>query len=998
MKEKLFVLYLLFFLFPFTLHSLVDDKWLDTEKWILSGGQGERERDPVDGKMCLTVSGNGDDSNNWRLPFPFKSNQLYRISCQVRTSPGTVGQHILMGSNIANRDVTAGEKWQEKEILFKTPARPITGAYLRLGQWHVKGTVWFRNIKVEPLQPVYAGHQGYSLGNGEYFKQNIYRAIFNYRDKNGNASRCLVDYDAYFNTHRWDLSGGDYVLYRHQLPAGRNAQIAAEVVVNIGYHDRGKCVVEASRDGKKWVTVGTIQERQQKSFDLPARLFPSPTIFIRLRARGALARLQIYGYEYRADLQKPVDDFIGQTDYVTILDQQKQVAVNILSLRAPSRNGEHNVVLSLRNNSTKNASYDVLLQEDGKTLRKTVALFAGQTRRVEIPSASGADHISATISVRPKGKSNIVFAARARAAVPYLRRSDYGHLIGESHNITFWWTDAVRKISRERPAPATPKDKTIRFFCAKNEYEPMQLVLRPLQDIENLSVQVTPLRHSVSGRALPANSVQVMQVDYLFVQYPSDASATAGYWPDPLPPIGKNIALKKGQNQPLWILVYIPEDAAAGDYRGSIRIRGRGWTYVVPMQVHVWDFALPRETHLQSAFGFQPSLVKLYHHFNDQDDLTPVLEKYFRNFAQHRLSPYNPFALNPIKETIDRQNLKVHLDFSDFDKAAKRYLDELRFNSFRLNVKGLGSGTFHSRRPGEFGGFKEGTPQYEKLMQSYLSQLQEHLQQNNWLDKAYIYWFDEPDEKDYDFVKQSMAFIHRAAPGLTRMLTEQPEPELYGYVDLWCPVTPEYNHRIAEQRRQKGERFWWYICTWPHEPYCTLFIDHNAVELRTWIWQTWKYNVDGILIWQSNYWTSPAAFPPPSRQNPYQDPMSYKSGYGLKPGSIAFWGNGDGRFIYPPKKVFRSNERCYDGPVSSIRWEMLREGMEDYEYFWLLRDLVEKASDREDLKALVQAARALLQVPEEVTVSLTEFSQQPEPMYSHRARMANMIEQLKAKL
>ena len=30
--------------------------------------------------------------------------------------------------------------------------------------------------------------------------------------------------------------------------------------------------------------------------------------------------------------------------------------------------------------------------------------------------------------------------------------------------------------------------------------------------------------------------------------------------------------------------------------------------------------------------------------------------------------------------------------------------------------------------------------------------------------------------------------------------------------------------------------------------------------------------------------------------------MSYESGYGEKPGEIGYWGNGDGRFLYPPRR------------------------------------------------------------------------------------------------
>ncbi|GIX06662.1 MAG: hypothetical protein KatS3mg115_1065 [Candidatus Poribacteria bacterium] len=287
-----------------------------------------------------------------------------------------------------------------------------------------------------------------------------------------------------------------------------------------------------------------------------------------------------------------------------------------------------------------------------------------------------------------------------------------------------------------------------------------------------------------------------------------------------------------------------------------------------------------------------------------------------------------------------------------------------------MPLRGLGGGTFHSRYLGELAGFQQGTPEHEALFTRYVRAIQDHLEAKGWLEKAYIYWFDEPEPKDYPFVREGMALIGRAGPKLTRMLTEEPVEELYGYVDLWCPITNHYDHQRAEERRQHGERFWWYICTGPKAPYATLFIDHPAVELRTWLWQTWKYKLDGILIWQSNYWTSPTAFPD-RLQNPYEDPMSYQTGYGRPPGYIGYWGNGDGRFLYPPEEVFTGEGPVLEGPVSSIRWEMLREGIEDYEYLWLLRSAVERWNGREGLdpqaQETVRRAAKLLEVPPEIT-------------------------------
>jgi hypothetical protein len=318
------------------------------------------------------------------------------------------------------------------------------------------------------------------------------------------------------------------------------------------------------------------------------------------------------------------------------------------------------------------------------------------------------------------------------------------------------------------------------------------------------------------------------------------------------------------------------------------------------------------------------------------------------------------------------------------------------FNSFRLSIPGMGGGTFHSRQEPELLGFGEDTPHYKAMFGSYCSQIQEHLRQKGWLDEAFVYWFDEPDPKDYPFVGNGFAKLKAAAPGISRMLTEQVEPGLIGGPNIWCPISNEYKHEAAEERRREGEEFWWYVCTGPKAPYCTLFIDHPGTELRVWLWQTWQRKIEGILVWETNYWTSGAAYPDRAHpQNPYEDPMGWQSGYSTPGGQKRPWGNGDGRFVYPPVEAAdgRPERPIVEGPVDSIRWEMLRDGIEDYEYFAILKRLIRTKGDKLDAARRDQFA-ALLEVPADVTKDMTTFTKDPAAMEQHRDRVARAISTL----
>jgi hypothetical protein len=347
----------------------------------------------------------------------------------------------------------------------------------------------------------------------------------------------------------------------------------------------------------------------------------------------------------------------------------------------------------------------------------------------------------------------------------------------------------------------------------------------------------------------------------------------------------------------------------------------------------------------------------------------------------------------PVLQPVDREKLKVRLDFSAWDKAMTRGIDHYCFNSFRLSIPGLGGGTFHARSEPQLLGFKEDMPHYKLLFNSYCTQLQEHLRSKGWLDGAYVYWFDEPAPRDYEFVMNGFRKLKNAVPDINRMLTEQVEPKLIGGPNIWCAVSHHYKNEPAEQRRKHGEKFWWYVCTGPKAPYCTLFIDHPGTELRVWLWQTWQRKIDGILVWQTNYWTSPTAFPDPEHpQNPYEDPMGWRTGYSTPKGAKRPWGNGDGRFIYPPEAAADAHPPgpVLDGPVDSIRWEMLRDGIEDYEYLAILKRLLKAKKDK--LNASRQKEYAtLLEVPGDITSDMTTFTKDPAPIEVRRDQVARAI-------
>ena len=160
-----------------------------------------------------------------------------------------------------------------------------------------------------------------------------------------------------------------------------------------------------------------------------------------------------------------------------------------------------------------------------------------------------------------------------------------------------------------------------------------------------------------------------------------------------------------------------------------------------------------------------------------------------------------------------------------------------------------------------------------------------------------------------------------------------------------------------------------------------------------WLWQTFKYNVSGILLWQSTYVHSVTAYPD-SLQNPYNDAMSWATGYGLTRGERYGWGNGDGRFFYPPITTKTGGLADDDNEiVESLRFEILREGVEDYEYLSLLKKLLN--AKKSVLSAdEIQRYEDLLIIPENITKSISSYSFFVQPILERRNQIAEAIEEL----
>lgn len=993
-------------------------------------------KDGAEATSALRIVGNGETTQWLSKPVAFESRKGYRLRFNA-SSIQTGGDGLLCSGveffNIDTIGIKAGEVPSQRITeVFMAPDGPdgVATSAVRFAQWHSRREFRVSMPELSVVSPVYKQIESTApqkenvvtalpLGYGEEIREDgLYTFTAFQSRENSDFDRPLESLSCTFNSDRFGFGKNQTLTYEfaftpyelHKNAAGSSVTplaaipiVDGSVFVTVGYYVGGKMVVEASVDGSAWTKLGEIVGKGAEEYSLAPVLDggKQDAVFVRMRSEenepGESVSLQIHSFSAKMKLaQSEANPFvgIGETIYADLANEDNSDAPMDATPWIYNDDG----VWTVPNEKSQSAFLgwnspmlpkDEKAEPDPDALVPKVAYVANFRRAARIER-----------SVYP------YFIQNFTRKVPGSRSAD---------DVDVSWCDADYQVPRNPKEYELLDAAPVELYSARNDYESFQIVLRPRKN--NLTGVTAVLDGDLiagDNARIAKGAVQIRYAYYHNVTMPTDRSCAAGYYPDALIPMEKGadgfgapIVVKADENLPIWVTVKTPDEASAGQYKGTVRVTANDGEFAVdvPFVVNVWSWKLPVKNHHETAFGMAPHFIWRYHNCKTEEDKRAVLEMYLKAYGDYRISPYNPAPMDSIKVTwrTDTNPPSCELDFDAFDKEMKRVFDKYHFTNFLLSVQGLGGGTFDYRYDGSVEGFKSGTPEYEAMMSDYGSKLQEHLREVGFLDAAYTYNFDEPEEKDYEFVAGELAKLRKYMPDVNRMLTEEPSPKFEevlknsdASINIWCPISDCYSDDSSVTQRKEGNRFWWYVCTGPKAPFCTEFTDHPLQELRIWHWQAFERDIVGSLIWEATYWTSETAFGKDA-QNPYLDPMCYMTGGGLAPGTKKPWGNGDGRFIYPPLSAavpgMNDGKPVFDEPNVSARWEMLRAGIQDIEMLRILKTLLD--SKGAELSADRRAEIEKLLDFDSITTDATHFSKDPQVLLERRKAIGNAIEALK---
>jgi hypothetical protein len=578
-----------------------------------------------------------------------------------------------------------------------------------------------------------------------------------------------------------------------------------------------------------------------------------------------------------------------------------------------------------------------------------------------------------------------------------------GRPLQDTDPVRVWPVEAVVKVFPDELAPRAARPA--RIACARNEKEPLQLAIRSPRDLQDVRIEVDPITGPGGARLseVEVNVVGYVPIDHPTSYYQSQTPAWhrkiplqpgacdgwAGPWPDPLLPRSA-LDLKANETQAVWVTVGVGKEAAPGDYVGKVRLVHQGTTVAeTPLTVHVWNFTLPDENHVKAIYDARIGRSDAWQ--QSTEELYPEIVRFM---ASRRLCP-DRIRVAP---KFDYKDGQVTADFTEFDKMARWYFDELKlphsYTPWHLYLFGwgfaprpmFGEHPYPGEPPYDGADRSQLRPEYKKVYQAALKTFWDHVKANGWEKKFILYISDEPFYTKEPIRKQMRALcdmIHEVSPEIpTYSSTWHHVPDWDGYLDVWGIghygiVMPE---KIAELKAA-GARVWFttdgQMCT--DTPLCATerLLPHYC----------FKYGADAYEFWGVAWLT----------YDPYRFGWHAYIHQSDEPGR-SYWvryPNGDGFLLYPGKPIGHA------GLVSSIRLEQAREGVEDYEYLYLLRRLVSeaKAAGRDVAageKALEQAA-ALVTIPNAGGRYTSKVLPDPTLLYRAREAVAQAIEKLSVK-
>jgi hypothetical protein len=480
-------------------------------------------------------------------------------------------------------------------------------------------------------------------------------------------------------------------------------------------------------------------------------------------------------------------------------------------------------------------------------------------------------------------------------------------------------TSSVR-FKKEMPA-GIKLQSDWRISAWKGEKVHTQLVVSAEKDIDKITLVKVDLK-SREGHVIKKENMVTGFVQYVMTdEFKSgcgkrrSADLDSSLVADIINTGLSSVSLTGNSVQPVWLSVKVPADAKAGVYTGTITVVADK-KYVLNIALNVIDKKMPSPDQYKFELDLwqHPAAVARTHQVPLWSDAHfSFMKKYYTMLAaagQKAITvsitnePWGHQTYDDFPSLVKwtkKKNGEWSYDYSLFDKYVSFVMScgiSSRINCYSM-VPWKIRFSYYDEALGKDTLFTEpiGSPAYNEFWSAMLTNFTAHLKSKNWFEKTTI----AMDERPMAAMQSVIALLKSIDKDWKIALAGDYHAEIEKDIFDYCVASRwKFPDDVLARRKKEGKISTWYTCCM--EPYPNGFTFSPPDEHVFIGWYTAATKMDGYLRWAYNSWT--------------KDP--------LRDSRFTSWPAGDTYQIYP-------------GPLSSIRFEKLIEGIQDYEKIEMLR-------------------------------------------------------------
>ena len=371
---------------------------------------------------------------------------------------------------------------------------------------------------------------------------------------------------------------------------------------------------------------------------------------------------------------------------------------------------------------------------------------------------------------------------------------------------------------------------------------------------------------------------------------------------DAMKPLGKSFLCAVSETA-LYLKWPIPSDIKPGTYHGELSFSWNGGSAAVPYEIQIASAVVPQEGHFQMINWIAPN-AKWY-------QFTPFSSRHW-----DILKKLNTLACGARQTHVNLNasffyfRTEKEKPVFQFDRAETYIQMCMKLGCRFIEGPSLKELCF-SLLPGVTEADLIGNDCIA-FLGSFLEQWYAFLQEHHYADITVQHIFDEPRDKNAEIYQRLGHLVKEKIPGiptLDAVLTTN----LNHVPDIMIPTTRFYQLRKQEfdTLAQNGRKLWLYTCCWPSAPYLNRFLDMPLLSVRYLHWLCRLLDIPAYLHWGFCFQAD--------TQDVFTEPsIPFKI---FDDSLEQYLPPGDTNIVYPLEGE----------PIGSVRLEMQRAGIEDFE-------------------------------------------------------------------